>query len=131
MSSTGHSQPQITVQLRAVSVHTHHGVTEAEREIGQRMEFDIDLRLASCPASKTDRLDGTVDYGEVTEMLVELATERSYLTLERLCDVIAGRLLDRFDTSEVRVRATKPEPPIPVVMDGASVELVLRRDDKA
>ncbi|HTU13621.1 MAG TPA: dihydroneopterin aldolase [Solirubrobacterales bacterium] len=117
----------MTIQLQGVSVHTNHGVGEAEREVGQRMVFDVDLSLLECRAAETDDLDGTVDYSVVTEMLVEIATERSYLTLERLTAVIAERLLDQFGATMVRVRATKPEPPIAVVMEGASVELILRR----
>jgi dihydroneopterin aldolase len=111
-----------------VSVHTSHGVSKAEREIGQRMVFDLTLELDSCPATATDELDGTVDYGAVTEALVEAATARSYLTLERLSTVIAGRMLELFPFARVTVRASKPEPPIPVVMDGASVEVSLTRN---
>jgi dihydroneopterin aldolase len=92
------------------------------------MVFDLELRLAQCGATGTDRLEGTVDYGEVTEELVAAATSQSYLTLERLTTVIGERLLDRFaPVVSVTVRATKPEPPIPVVMDGASVEVTLDR----
>jgi 7,8-dihydroneopterin aldolase/epimerase/oxygenase len=121
--------PAATVRLSGVSVHTNHGVSEAEREIGQRMVFDLTLELATCDATSTDELDGTVDYGAVTEALVESATGESYLTLERLTTVIAGRMLELFPVSRVTVRASKPEPPIPVVMDGASVEVSLSRND--
>ncbi len=117
----------VTVQLSGVSVHTNHGVGEAEREVGQRMVFDIDLSLLECSATETDDLDGTVDYSRVTELLVEIATERSYQTLERLTAVIAERFLDQFNATMVRVRAVKPEPPIAVSMNGAAVELILRR----
>jgi dihydroneopterin aldolase len=103
-------------------------VSEAEREVGQRMVFDLTLELDNCEATATDELDGTVDYGAVTEVLVEAATTKSYLTLERLSTVIAGRILDLFPAvGRVTVRASKPEPPIPVVMDGASVEVTLDR----
>ena len=118
----------VTDRLTGVSVHTNHGVGEAEREVGQRMVFDLELSLGECGATASDELDGTVDYGAVTEELVEAATSQSYLTLERLSTVIGERLLDRFPpVAVVTVRATKPEPPIPVVMDGASVEVTLSR----
>lgn len=118
----------VTVRLSGVSVHTNHGVSDAEREMGQRMLFDLELGLAECEAVRSDELEGTVDYGAVTEALVESATSQSYLTLERLTTVIADSLLDRFPAvGRVTVRATKPEPPIPVVMDGASVEVTLLR----
>ena len=91
------------------------------------MVFDVDLTLPECSATETDELDGTVDYGAVTELLVDLATAQSYLTLERLTAVIAERFFDEYGPDVVRVRATKPEPPLDQVMDGASVELILRR----
>lgn len=128
MPFSGLPNPLVTIQLRGVSVHTNHGVGEAEREVGQRMVFDIDLSLLECPAMHSDELDGTIDYSVVTELLVEVATERSYLTLERLTAVLAERFLDQFNATMVRVRAAKPEPPIAVVMDDAAVELILRRD---
>jgi len=131
MPFSGLPNPLVTIQLRGVSVHTNHGVGEAEREVGQRMVFDIDLSLLECRAAETDELDGTVDYSVVVEMLVDIATERSYQTLERLTSVIAERLLDQFNATMVRVRATKPEPPIAVVMEGAAVELILRRQPGA
>ncbi len=115
------------VRLRGVSVHTHHGVGQAEREVGQRMVFDLDLTLDGCDAAETDELAGTVDYAEVTALLVNAATETSYSTLERLTRVIAERIVARFEVSRVRVSACKPEPPIPVNMDGAAVELTLDR----
>lgn len=121
--------PKIMIQLRGLSVHTNHGVGAAEREVGQRMVFDLDLVPLDCPATVTDELDGTVDYGTVTELLVEVATETSYLTLERLSMVIAERLLSGFPAESVRIRAHKVEPPIPFTMDSGGVELYLERDD--
>jgi len=118
----------VTIRLAGVSVHTNHGVGEAEREVGQRMVFDLALTLDSCGATGSDELEGTVDYGAVTGQLVETATAQSYLTLERLTAVVGESLLERFpEVARVTVRATKPEPPIPVVMDGASVESTVSR----
>ena len=44
-------------------------------------------------------------------------------TLERLCSALADRLLDDFDAEEVWVKATKPEPPIPLPVEEVSVEV--------
>jgi 7,8-dihydroneopterin aldolase/epimerase/oxygenase len=51
------------------------------------------------------------------------AQERSYKTLERLCTAVAHRLIDRFGAESVRVKAAKPEPPIPLPVDEVSVEV--------
>ncbi|MEA2287846.1 MAG: 7,8-dihydroneopterin aldolase/epimerase/oxygenase, partial [Solirubrobacteraceae bacterium] len=49
--------------------------------------------------------------------------QRSYKTLVRLCSAIADRLLADFDAEEVWVKATKPEPPIPLPVESVSVEI--------
>ena len=44
-------------------------------------------------------------------------------------DLIGREVLDRYPVARVTVRATKPEPPVPFTMDGASVELTLTSGD--
>jgi dihydroneopterin aldolase len=116
----------VQVELRGISLHTHHGVTEAEREIGQRLEIDVSFDVPDCDAVLTDRLDDTVDYAEVCDIVVLAATERSYRTLERLAHVICERLAERFGARDVHVRAAKPEPPLPVTLGEAAVEVSRR-----
>ncbi|MEO8092839.1 MAG: dihydroneopterin aldolase [bacterium] len=113
----------VQVELGGISIYTHHGVTEAEREIGQRLEIDVSFEVEECDAVLTDRIEDTVDYGEACDVVVLAATERSYKTLERLGHVIGERLMERFGARSVHVRAAKPEPPLPVSMDEVAVEV--------
>jgi dihydroneopterin aldolase len=117
----------VEIELRGLSISTHHGVTEAEREVGQRLEFDLSFDVPDCDAVLTDRLEDTVDYAEVADIIALAATERSYRTLERLCQVVGERLLERFACDTVRVRAAKPEPPLPLAVDEVAVEVVCER----
>ena len=126
---TESAAPEVTIRIDGMSVHTHHGVTEAEREVGQRMLFDLELVVPDCGATSSDRVEDTVDDGALSELVAELATAESRLTLERLVDLIGRQVLDRYPVSRVTVRATKPEPPVPFTMDGASVELTLTSGD--
>jgi 7,8-dihydroneopterin aldolase/epimerase/oxygenase len=71
----------------------------------------------------TDRLEDTANYSEVCDIVTLAATERSYRTLERLCHVVGERLLERFRADSVRVRAAKPEPPIPLAVEEVAVEV--------
>ncbi len=118
----------VIISLSGVELHTNHGVTDAEQELGQRMLFDLELVPEDVSATETDEIEGTVDYGAVTDFLASAATSVRYRTLERLVTVIADGLLESFPLVEVRVRATKPEPPVPFSMDGASVEVIRSRD---
>jgi 7,8-dihydroneopterin aldolase/epimerase/oxygenase len=115
--------PAVSIEITGLSLFTRHGVSEAERELGQRLVFDIAFDLDECDATVTDRIEDTVDYGQVCEQVALAAQERSYKTLERLCSAVADRLVDRFGAESVRVKAAKPEPPIPLPVDEVSVEV--------
>lgn len=116
-------RPLVIVEVVGLSVYTHHGVSDAEQELGQRLELDIALDLLKCDATETDRLEDTANYSEVAEIATTAATEHSYRTLERVCQVIAGRLLERFPCESVRVRAAKPEPPMSLPVAEVAVEV--------
>jgi dihydroneopterin aldolase len=119
----------VEVELRGLSIYTHHGVSEAERDVGQRLEFDVSFDVPDCDAVLTDRLEDTVDYAEVCDIVALAATERSYKTLERLCKVIGERLMERFRCEHVRVRAAKPEPPLPLAIQEVAVEVTHDREE--
>jgi dihydroneopterin aldolase len=122
---TGHSS--VEVEVRGLSIYTHHGVTDAEQEVGQRLDFDLTFDVPDCDAVLTDRVEDTVDYSEVCDIVALAATEKSYRTLERLCQVVAERLMQRFECESVQVRAAKPEPPVPYPVQEAGVEVTLER----
>ena len=119
----GGSEPAVTVDVVGLSLYTHHGAEEAEREVGQRLVFDLSFELADCDATVTDRVEDTVDYADVCQQVALATQERSYKTLERLCSAVADRLIERFDAEGVRVKAAKPEPPIPLPVEEVSVEV--------
>ena len=117
------AEPVVTVEIVGLSVYTHHGVGEAEREVGQRLVFDIDFEVGECDAVVTDRVEDTVDYADVCQQVYLAAQERSYRTLERLCSAVADRLIDRYGAESVTVRAAKPEPPIALPVEEVAVEV--------
>ena len=119
----GPASPAVSIEVTGLSLYTRHGVHAAERELGQRLVFDIAFELDECDATVTDRIEDTINYGEVCEQVALAAQERSYKTLERLCTAVAERLIDRFGAESVRVKAAKPEPPIPLPVDEVSVEV--------
>jgi dihydroneopterin aldolase len=113
----------VTIEVTGLSLYTHHGVTEAEREVGQRLVVDLRLDVGQTDATVTDSVEDTVDYGEVCQLVALIAQQRSYKTLERLCGAIANRLLADYELEGVWVKATKPEPPIALSVDEVSVEV--------
>ncbi len=121
------AESSVDIEIRGLSIYTHHGVTEAEREVGQRLLLDVSFDVPSCDAVLTDRLEDTIDYSEACDIIALAATERSYKTLERLAQVIGERLAERFGCESVRVRAAKPEPPLPLALEEVAVEVAHER----
>lgn len=121
------SDVSVDVELHGLSIYTHHGVSDAEQEIGQRLEFDVTFDVPDCDAVLTDRIEDTIDYAEVADIVVLAATERSYRTLERLSHVVGERLMERYGCERVRVRAAKPEPPLPLAIQEVAVEVLVER----
>jgi dihydroneopterin aldolase len=122
-------EPAVTIEISGLSLYTHHGVEEAEREVGQRLIFDLSFELTDCAALVTDSVEDTVDYADVCQQVAFTAQERSYKTLERLCSAVADRMIERYGADAVSVRAAKPEPPIALPVDEVSVEVWKERGE--
>ena len=125
----GSFQTVVTIEVSGLSLYTHMGVTEAEREVGQRLLVDLTLEAGEPDATLTDRVEDTVDYGEVCNVVALVAQQRTYKTLERFCTAVADRLLGDFELEAVSVKAAKPEPPIALPVEEVSVTVWREPED--
>jgi len=123
LDGRGGMQTVVTIEISGLSLYTHIGVSSAEREVGQRLLFDIRIDVGESDATETDRIEDTIDYGEVCQLVALVAQQRNYKTLERLCTVVADRIIEDFGAEAVWVKAAKPEPPIPLALEEVSVEV--------
>jgi dihydroneopterin aldolase len=95
----------VLVELQGLEVPGRHGATPEEHERDQPFLYDVELEL---PEPAADRLEETVDYREVVEVVREVsATERQLL--ESLAVAVADALMQRFPVERARVRVRKPE----------------------
>jgi dihydroneopterin aldolase len=125
------TEPEVTIEVSGLSLYTHVGVTAAEREVGQRLLLDLRIDVGDCDATLTDRIEDTVDYGQVCDIANLVAQQRNYKTLERLCTAIADRILERWDVNAIWVKAAKPEPPLALPVTEVSVEVWREAGDDA
>lgn len=118
-----------SVFLQGLEVFAHHGVTEAERRVGQRYRIDIDMEVRGT-ATVTDNVTNTVDYTEVATLIQSRMTAISCSTVERLASLVAEEILaDYPGVQEIRLRIAKKLPPMPGIVEAAGVELRLRRPE--
>src|SRR4051794_19618090 len=113
----------VTVEIVGLSLYTHHGVSAAEREIGQRLVLDVRFDVGEPDALGTDRVEDTGDYAEVCQAVALAAQGRSYKTLGGVWGGVAGGVSTQFGAGGGTVKASKPEPPIPLPVEEVSVEV--------
>ena len=111
--------------IAGLSLYTRHGVSDAERELGQRLVFDVEFELADCDAMVTDRVEDTVDYGEVVRTG---GAGGPGALLQDARAPVRGRRRPADGAlrrpTRCSVKATKPEPPIALPVDEVSVEVL-------
>ena len=115
--------------LQNLRFQARHGVMPQERQVGQNYELTLRLDLPdadSCDALLDDRLEGTVNYAEVYE-LVRSEMQQPSALLERVGERIVEALLQRFPkVMGVEISLTKLAPPIPG-WDGVGATVKIRR----
>ena len=113
----------IVVELEALEIFGRHGVEEDERERGQTFLYDLRLELSD--AGESDRLEETVNYAAVAEVVKDTSDARSFNLLEALAAAVADAIVERFPVERVRVRVRKREvrpAGLPVAWTAATVE---------
>ena len=113
--------------LKGIRFHGYHGVVEAERQLGQKYEIDLELMTELSAAGKTDDLTHTINYAEVVQLVIEIGTQGSFQLFEALAETIAAAILARFQIEEVRVAVKKLSPPIEPTLTYAGVEIYRKR----
>jgi dihydroneopterin aldolase len=106
----------VTIELAGLVVFGHHGYLEEERRLGQRFLVDLWVDLDE-DATASDRIEETVDYRRLAELVREVFGGPPRLLLEGLAGAVADGVLASFVSVErVRVRVRKPdvvlEPPV-------------------
>jgi dihydroneopterin aldolase len=102
----------LTIEVRGLALHAHHGVHDHEREQGQRFVLDLVLVPRSTLACETDRLADTVSYGDAARVAVEIATSMRFDLIERLAAHVADTLLARMPLERATVTVHKPDAPL-------------------
>jgi dihydroneopterin aldolase len=116
-----------SVFVRDIDLYAYHGVSEAERSVGQRYRLDLELSIAA-PIPTLDDLEETVDYGVVTAVAIHEATASKSKLMETVAQRICNAVLAVDKRIEsVTVRLSKRCPPVPHVVCDAGVILSLSR----
>ena len=102
----------------------YHGVFEAERANGQDFYVDVELEVDLTRASVSDDVTDTINYAEVTDMVIEEITNNPVSLIEKLAGRIAERIKISFAQAAcVTVTVHKPQAPVAAEVKDISVTI--------
>ena len=117
----GHRSDRIF--LEGIEVFAYGGVTEAERQTGQRYTIDLSAAIDVSRPAETDCIDDALSYVTLHDIAVEVMRRQPFRLIETQAGRIAGAILERTEARSVMVRLRKIAPPIDGVVAAAGVEI--------
>lgn len=116
------------ISVKGIEVFAYHGVEPFEKEKGQNFILDINIYGDTCDAGRTDNLDLTVNYAEITRFALWEFQAKKFNLIEAAAENLARKLLITYpEINDVEVTVHKPEAPIEIPFDDVSVTIRRRR----
>lgn len=114
-----------TITLANCAFFARHGALPEEAVLGQRFFLDVVLEVEA-EGPRTDRVEDTVHYGEVFELVERVVTQTRRALIEAVANDVCEAILNGFaSVRTVEVTVRKPNVPIAGLLDHAAV--VVRR----
>ncbi|TAL59652.1 MAG: dihydroneopterin aldolase [Bacteroidetes bacterium] len=109
------------ILIQGIKLHACHGCLKEEAIVGGDYMVDICMEADLRKPAKSDKLEHTMDYVTVYEIVKKEMSIRS-----KLIEHVAKRMLDKLKkkfpkTSYIEVKVTKLNPPIPGEVERVSV----------
>ena len=123
-----YSKKKDQIIIHNLEVFCNHGVYKEENVLGQKFLVDVVMHTDNRTAGLSDRLEDSVNYGEVCRLIEEVMKQQNDKLIERVAERIATSILrnyHRIDNVEVEVK--KPWAPVMRHIEYASVRIQRRR----
>ncbi len=115
------------IRLKNMIFYAHHGYYQAERELGQKFEVDLELECNLSRAIESDSLEDTVNFENVYHHVNSIFNSYKFTLLESVADKIIQDILEHFPVQSARIRVRKPQVPLHGFLDYVEIELSRRR----
>ncbi len=117
------------VRVSGIRFHAFHGLTRLERQVGVRHRVDVVLHHDIGIPAASDRVEDTVDYRSVHDLVVRVGRQNSFHLIETLAVRLARELLREFPVPRVEVVVHKETPVLDGMVDDVAVEVEMAREE--
>jgi dihydroneopterin aldolase len=112
------------IEIKGIKSFGYHGVFESENIAGQDFYVDVVLELDLTRPSVSDDVNDTVNYAQITDLVVEEIIGERVALIEKL----ASRIIDRIKSSYPQIMAVsvtvhKPQAPVNAQVSDISVTI--------
>ncbi len=111
------------IELKGIQAIGTIGVLPEEQERAQPFEVDITVESDLSKSGRTDSLNDTVNYAEVTEAIVTVVSNENHFLLERVAERIAEETLKIDRVEAVNITVKKMRPPVPHHLEYSAVTI--------
>lgn len=116
--------PYDEIHIEELEVFANHGVFPEETRLGQKFLISLILYTDSRNAGKTDCLEKSVDYGEVSKFVTKYTKSHPCRLIEAAAEYLAEELLLRYELLKgVTLEFKKPWAPVGLPLKTVSVKI--------
>jgi dihydroneopterin aldolase len=116
------------IVLTGIHGFGYHGLFEQERKDGQDFFVDLTLSVDLSAPAQSDAIEDTVNYAEITDLVVQEITTNPVNLIEKLAARIAERVLNQhIKVQSVVVTVHKPQAPVAAQLKDISVAITRSR----
>ncbi len=110
--------------LTGIAAFGYHGLLDHERQNGQDFFVDVALTVDLSAASRSVEIQDTVNYAEITNLVLKHITTVPVNLIEKLAGRIADQILiEHVKVSLVTVTVHKPQAPVDAVLKDIAVQV--------
>ena len=112
------------IKITNLKVFAHHGVFPEETRDGQDFYVNAELFLDCRNAGKSDNLEQSINYGDVSHFITDFLQKNTYLLIEAATEHLAEAMLLSMPLLEkVKIELCKPHAPIGLPFENVSVTM--------
>ena len=119
-----YSKKKDQIIIHNLEVFCNHGVYKEENVLGQKFLVDVVIYTDNRMAGLSDRLEDSINYGEVCRLIENIMKQQNDKLIERVAERIASGILRKYSpVDSVDVEVKKPWAPVMRHIEYASVKI--------